>query len=200
MISPTELRGVEAIAETVLRVTNTGRSFHWAGYGLKLSFPADCLPPGVEECLLRIQASLSGQYQLPGDTSLVSAVYWFKTKPRITFEKPLTLEIQNCAKSENSSKLRFYRASSSQLELPYSFQPLEGGVFASHSCYGSVQLQQFSAYGTVQEGEGEKNCCTSLFYLGKSLRKQIDFIVSLDLDICITVRLNIMITLCVIIL
>ena len=178
---------MEAIAETVLRVTNTGRSFHWAGYGLKLSFPADCLPPGVEECLLRIQASLSGQYQLPGDASLVSAVYWFKTKPRITFEKPFTLEIQNCAKPENSSKLRFYRASSSQPELPYSFQPLEGGVFASHSCYGSVQLQQFCGVTVGQEGEGEKNCCTSLFYLGEGKQKQIDFVISLHLDAYLTV-------------
>lgn len=151
-----ELQGVESIAKTHLCITNTGRSFYWAGYGLKLSFPADCLPPAVEECFLTIQASISGQYQFPGDTTLVSAVFWFKCKPRVTFKQPFTLEIQNCAKPENYSKLRFYCASSSQQKLPYSFQPLEQGVFASHNSYSSVQLDHFSGVTVGQEEDGRR--------------------------------------------
>ena len=86
-------------------------------------------------------------------------------------------------------KLRFYCASSSQQKLPYSFQPLEQGVFASHSSYSSVQLDHFSGATVGQEEDMEKICCTSLFYLSDSERKkQLDLVITLNLDAYITVR------------
>ena len=102
---------------------------------------------------------------------LVLHVYWFKGKPSI-FKRPFTLEIQHCANQQNFSKLKFYRATSSEHDVPYTFQPLDHGVFASHSSYGSIQLDQFCGVAVRQKTASELDCCLSLFYLGDSKQKK----------------------------
>ena len=181
--------GVDILAETKLLVTNESQSFHWAGYGVKFHFPENCLPCGVKHCSLQIQASLSGFYKLPSDTALVSTVYWIKSTPKITFKQPITLEIQSCAKPANVSRLLFLKAHSSPADkLPYDFLPLESGVFSAHTAYGSIQLDHFCGLAVGQKDTDERNCCTSLFYLGDNDRKKrIDFVVMWNLDAYITV-------------
>ena len=64
------------IGETTFTVPNQGAAFKWEGYGLKLHVPEGGLPVGMGECKIKIRASLSGQFQLPVDSDLLSPVFW----------------------------------------------------------------------------------------------------------------------------
>ena len=63
------------IGETEFTVQTQGGCFEWKGYGLKLHVPEGSLPPGVRECRINIRASLSGQFQFPEDSDLLSPVF-----------------------------------------------------------------------------------------------------------------------------
>ena len=113
--------------------------------------------------------SLAGQYNFPENCNLVSAIFWLRCEPKCTFERPVTLEIDHCAKRENASKLHFVRAACSQKYLPYTFQKLKEGVFNQHTSYGAIELYRFSGIGVVQEDSTEREYCAMLFYLGKTV-------------------------------
>ena len=149
------------IGETSILVTNRAQSFQWKGYGLKLHVPQEILPPGLEYCRLHIKVGLSGEFKLPTNTSLVSAVYWIDSKPRCKFSKPIKMEIQHCSKSSQSSTLSFVRAKCSQEVLPYKFNTMEEGEFSSLdiSCYGSVHLLHFSLIAVSQKGGDDPWYC-----------------------------------------
>ena len=167
MVSAGYLRGVDVIGETTLTVTNEAQTFHWAGYGLKLHIPPATLPTGVRQSNIAIKASLTGQFQLPENTTLVSAVFWLHCP--VKFKKSLTLEIQHCGK--HFGDLSFIPAKCTQKDLPYQFMPLSRkGVFSAHHCYGSVTLFSFSGLGIIQEGSDEQQYyCARLYNLGARL-------------------------------
>ena len=107
--------------EAEFTVSTEGGLFQWKGYGVKLNVPKDSLPPGMEECKINIRMSLSGQFQLPEGTDLLSPVFWISATCKFT--KPVTLEIQHCAFTEDEavlSNLSFVSAYCSQKDLPYS--------------------------------------------------------------------------------
>ena len=159
-----EFRGAEVCGETSVVITNNPQSFVWEGFGLKLHIPKGCLPVGMEQCIIHIQASLAGQYEFPENCHLVSAVFWLRCEPKCVFQKRVTLEINHCAKSENVSKLSFVKALCTQKELPYTFQRV-GGTFNQHSSYGIIDLESFSGLGVAQDGSDEREYCAMLFYL-----------------------------------
>ena len=128
-------------------------SFEWVGHGSKLHVPEQSLPSGVRECNVNIKASVSGQFQLPEGSVLLSPVFWISASCQLT--KPVTLEIQHCALREDEavlSDLSFVAAESSQKELPYRFKHLDGGVFTKHSSCGSIQLTDLSGIGVGVAG------------------------------------------------
>ena len=84
---------------------------------------------------------ISGQFTLPQNTSLVSAVYRLHSEPLCEFSQPLILEIQHCATSSQKSRLSFARCS--HYSSPYNFEILEKGDF-SPDTYGHIQLWSFS--------------------------------------------------------
>ena len=98
-----------------------------------------------------MRVSLSGQFQLPSECELVSAVYWVSSTHK--FAKPLVAEIQHCAalsSDEQCEQLTFVHTMCTQKELPYTFTEVEGGgVFSHHSSYGSLSLSHFSGLGIV---------------------------------------------------
>lgn len=181
------LRGLDVIGETSFIVfANRAQSFHWVGYGLKLHIPQDVLPANVEECRLLIKVGLSGKFTLPPDLSLMSAIYWLDTEPRCKFSKPITLEVQHCASPTQSSQLSFVHAKCSQKELPYSLKILEGGVFLSHTSYGSIELSPFSFAAVA--GNGEPQYCAGLYYTGNDLTtREAHFVITKNFDACVTV-------------
>ena len=80
------------------------------------------------------------------------------------FLKPITVEIQHCAKAENVGKLSFARAVCSQKQLPYTFKELPGGIFSSHSSYGVIDLNRFSGVVAAQKGSDECRYVTTVYY------------------------------------
>ena len=172
-------------------VTSKPQTFHWTGYGLKIHIPQGALPDSLEDCRLLLKVGLSGQFALPQNTSLVSAVYWLDSEPRCKFSQPLTLEIQHCARSTQTSKLNFVLANCSQSNLPYAFETLEGGKFSSQSAYGCIQLYHFSLITLVKRllvGEDSIRYRASLYFLRKGEnQREIHFVITRDQEAHATV-------------
>ena len=173
-------------------VTNNSQTFHWTGYGLKIHIPQGALPDSLEDCRLLLKVGLSGQFALPQNTSLVSAVYWVDSEPRCKFSWPLTVEIQHCARSTQTSRLNFVLAKCSQSNLPYMFDILEGGTFSSRSTYGCIQLYHFSLITLVKRllvGEDSIRYRASLYFLRKGMnQREIHFVITRDQEAHATVR------------
>ena len=164
---------MDVIAETSVQVTNQAQTFCWEGYGLKLHVPQGALPDGLEKCRLFLKVGLSGQFSLPQNTSLVSAVYWVDSKPQCKFLQLLTLEIQHCVKPTHTSKLSFVQPKCSQMHPPYEFKAVEG-VFTNDSAYGCMQLERFSQVGVVcNKPVSDPMYCAHLYYL-KRAKNQIN--------------------------
>ena len=183
------LKGVDVIAETSVLITNQAQTFNWKGYGLKLHIPKGALPAGLEECKLLMKVGLSGQFALPENTSLVSAVYWIDSEPRDKFNRLLTLEIQHCVKLAHTPKLSFVHAKCSQKYLPYEFEAKEGGVFSTKSAYGCVQLTHFSIWSLIYKMLVPGVLYHArLYYLRKGVNRiDIHFVVTKDLEAHATV-------------
>ena len=99
----------------------------------------------MSETQLNVRVSLSGPFQIPSNSELLSAVYWISSP--CTFAKPITVRIQHCAvlsSDKQCSKLTFICITCTQKNLPYIFQQLPGGVFKPHDSYGSLSLCHFS--------------------------------------------------------
>ena len=153
------------IGVTEFTVPTQGGSFEWEGYGLKLHVSEGIsLPVGFQEARVDIRASLSDQFQLPGDSVLLSPVFWISAPYKST--KPVTLEIQHCALREDEtvlSDLSFVSAKDSQKDLSYRFKQLDGGVFSTHSSYGSIRLIHFCGIGVVGRRQTPRSYCTHLY-------------------------------------
>ena len=169
------------MASTCVIVTNSPQTFHWVGYGFKLTIPQGSLPAGVDQCRLDIKASVAGQYQFPDNLQLVSGVFWVRPHPSGQFQQQLTVEIQHCAKMTSSTKLSFVRAHCSQEILPYTFK-LEGrGSFTEHSSYGCLSVNHFSSLAIAAEGDVDLLYVASLYYLKADLRTvEIHFTINVD--------------------
>ena len=179
------LRGVEVCGEmTVVVYSSHDQQITWPGYGLRLNIPKGCLPAGMEQCTINIKASLAGQYEFPENSHLISAVFWLRCEPVCKFAKPISVEIQHCAKLENLN-LSFVRAICSQKQLPYTFKQLPGGTFTSHSSYGVIELNNFSGVGVDQKGVAEREYRSKLFYLNQ--HSEIHFVVTCNTEAHLTV-------------
>ena len=166
-------------------VSTIGGSFHWEGYGLRLHVPKDSLPADMEQCKVNIRVSLSGQFQLPdGSSDLLSPVFWISAPCKFT--KPVTLELQHCALTENEvvlSNLSFVFTKCSQRDLPYTFTAMSGGVFTTHSTYGSIQLSHFSGVGVTGRKGTPRSYCAHLYHTKKKdYEWRFYFVIIQDLD------------------
>ena len=192
------LQGLNVIGEISVLITSKAQTFHWVGYGLKLHIPQGSLPAGLNQCELIIKVGISGQFKLPENTSLVSAVYWLHSEPQCEFSQPIIVELQHCATSSQTSRLSFARCS--HYSLPYNFEILEGGDFSnSPDAYGCIQLRSFSLFTVLRHfpfftwiliGAEDVKYYARVYYLwrGES-RREIHFVITKDLEAHATVRL-----------
>ena len=135
----------DIIAQTEIELTPAEpMSYYWESHGFKIDIPAGAISTESGPVSLRIQASLSGDYELPDEHVLVSAVYWLALHPPVKLVKKVTISVQHCATYNGS--LSFVRAKSTQATLPYTLKPLPGGMF-SESEYGSIEVEHFSGFG-----------------------------------------------------
>ena len=177
------LRGLNVIGEINVLITSKAQTFHWIGYGLKLHIPKGALPVGLKQCELIIKVGITGQFALPQNTSLVSAVYWLHSENQCEFSKPLVLELQHCATSSQTSRLRFARCS--DYSPPYNFEFLQEGEFSPGE-YGRIQLRNFSLIAVLKSlicGADDMKYYASVYYLwsGVNLRR-IHFVITKDLE------------------
>ena len=203
-LSSVPIRGADIIATTTLEVVpGTPLTYIWEGHGLKLHIPADALKLSTPTLTMGIQASLSGQYQLPDDTELVSGVYWVAFPQR--FSQPVTMELQHCAylkHPDQLSSLSFFTARCNQETLPYQFKPLFGGVFSTDSSYGAIKLSHFSGVGVGRKkgkgkGKGrgkkgeeaeEKRYSAHTYYIPQAATTWLmHFTIVCDLELCLKV-------------
>ena len=142
------IKGATIVATTTFDIT-PGRemTYHWKDHALKMHIPVNALDPDTPPATMTILASLRGHYQLPDNTELVSAIYWFAFPRR--FRQPVTLELQHCAHlrdTKDVQTLSFITAKCTQKTLPYDFTIYPGGVFSSNSRYGCIELNHFSSW------------------------------------------------------
>ena len=156
--------GVEECVETsVIIYSSQGQFIKWNG--LKLHVHAGSLPEGVQQCTIFIKASLAGEYEIPENTSLVSAIYWLRCVPQCTFTKPITVEIQHCSTEQDLSKLKIVRTFCNQRPLPYKFKALGGGRFDASTSYGAMEVTSFSGFGVTEENPNSQRLYyNQLFY------------------------------------
>ena len=153
MPMPMHIRGTEIVATITIHISRDMLpDFEWKDHGLKLHIPSDALKSISSPVLMTIQASISGQYSLPPDMELVSGIYWISFPKR--FSKPVTLSVQHCCHLKNShqiSALHFVTAKCTQKKLPYQFQQVSNDSFSTDSCYGTTDLEHFSALAVAQQ-------------------------------------------------
>ena len=94
-LSAAHIRGTEIIAQKTFILTQEEIEIKFEGYRLQLHVPANSLPAEVSETQLNVQVSLSGPFQIPSNSELLSAVYWIFSPTK--FAKPITVRIQHCA-------------------------------------------------------------------------------------------------------
>ena len=161
------IRGADITAQTRIDITpDKTLDYHWEGHGFKVHIPAGAISEERGPVTLCIQASLSGDYQLPDDGVLVSGVYWLSLHPHVkSFSKKATVTIQHCA-SDNDSTLSFFTAKCTQKSLPYTFKPLKGGSFLMSGC-GTIQCDRFSALAISASSISEYAFCS--YYMAKQI-------------------------------
>ena len=187
------------VNSTMILVTNSDElHFTWEGYGLHLYIPEGALPSEIEWCTISIKAAVEGNYVFSENSHLVSAMYWFRCVPKCKFSKPITLEIQHCAKEQNLQALNFVKATSIEGQSEIEFFKALGccgtnhGVFPSHSSYGFIFLDEFCGYGVVQEGSEDRQYRANIYYLPQSINQfQIHFTVLWNTEAHHSVSLNI---------
>ena len=187
-----ELQGVEACGETSVVVQSSqGQLVEWNG--LKLHIHEGSLPESLHQCTIYIKASLAGKYEIPEDSSLVSAIFWLRCEPQCTFTKPITVEIQHCSTKQDLSRLKIVRAFCSQKQLPYNFKPLGECRFNADTSFGAVEVNSFSGVGVIEESSvSGRKYYSQLFYrsyISHQQRHEIHIIFTWNTEAHINVRI-----------
>ena len=147
-----KLVGVECIGEENIIVDGQQAvSFEWEGYGLKLEILAHAVGQfGAPALKIGMIAMISGPFEFPPGTQLVSGVYAIASSRKPC--QPVLLLMEHCVvlrDSKDAMRMHFVRASSSQTTHPYLFDYMDHGDFPIGSIYGSIQLEHFSLFAIV---------------------------------------------------
>ena len=163
------IRGADIVARTIVEITpHQPMDFHWEGHGFKVHIPVGAIRRERGRVTLCIQASLSGDYQLPDDGVLVSGVYWLSLYPHVgRFDKKVTISLQHCA-SDDDSSISFVTAKCTQETLPYTFKPLPGGSF-DVSKEGTILVDHFSAVATAAHHNSISDYAVCSYYIPKHI-------------------------------
>ena len=179
------LQGVEVCGKIVFEVFSDRlpQKLEWSGYGFYIMVPEGALPPGVT-AIVTVQAILQGQFCLPENRKLFSAIYAISCSE--VFLKDVAVNIQHyaCISNEDEAKkFNFVIAKCSQ-EPPYKFA-VKDGVFNTHTQYATIMRKRFSLIGTDGPDTVE-NCYVAMkFYkqIPDSFDMHFRFVVLLNFDL-----------------
>ena len=147
--------GAIVVAENEFHVGNHKKSYMWDECGFRLDVPEGALSSS-KMCIVIVKAIIAGQFVLPENTELVSALYAI---PPHSLQAVVKIGIQHCVilKDEAQSKhLRFIKAHQTQPGTSCHFSLQEGGDFAINSHYGELCTSEFGIVGIVYYNEQEK--------------------------------------------
>ena len=181
------LKDLDVLAEKTVQVTNEEQHIVWEGYGLRLHIPPNSLPEDFTQCNIKIEVALSGNFQLPEDGVLVSAIYSFRHDlGDKELQHAITLEMQHCVNNSALNDLYVVRA----VEMPCKFEILPGGNFARSDGYGAIELSGFSRFSTflrrarsLFSSPNPFKYCAKAYYTNIfSLQFHFEFIIIRDLN------------------
>ena len=137
-----KLQGVCVAEHKLFLLQNDSSQFlNWEEYGLRIAIPQGAVQQS-DTVEVAITALVGGEFILPEDTELVSAVYDISvSKPLL---KPVQLEIQHCVSIEKPAHSNYLSFATAHSDCPpYHFQPVKGGNFPIGNQYGSILLSGF---------------------------------------------------------
>ena len=172
----------EVLAETVIEVTGDGhQSLSWPGHGFRLTIPAGAVVAG-STISLAVKSILTGEFELPDNFQLLSAIFWIKASQ--PFNHSVTLHLHHCAMIESEAQCRRYKfvaGRCSQSDLPYLLKIREGGIFTPHSQEASISVKQFSIYAIATDDPE-----ASKVYIGQAFYRPMQGIYGWQFDFLIT--------------
>lgn len=125
----------------------------WERFGFKLHVPPEAF--SEQYVNVTIGVSLSGNFKLPTNSTLVSAVYYVETSTKLL--QPVTMEMEHCiiARSqENLQSLYFATATTLSDHPHYKFDILSGGIFSVSNSWGSIRVTSFSLNSIISRFTG----------------------------------------------
>ena len=155
-------------------VGNKPQKLIWPGYGFYIEVSEGTLPPGVTASV-GVKIILKGQFKLPEESRLISAVYWISSSEM--FLKEVAVSIQHCAvisSEEQLSKCKFIIAKCSQEVLPYRFKKKDG-LFNVYMQYATIKLKQFSLVGATGPEDTKLHYMCLKFYKPIPHTMRVDF-------------------------
>ena len=148
---------------------NLPQVLNWEEYGLRIKVPEGAISSSetIETVEVAITALVGGEFILPEDSELVSAVYTISvSKPLL---KPVQLEIQHCVSIETHSHANYLSFITSSSECcPFQFQSVDEGSFPVGGRYGSILISEFSLWGIIQTIK-DWLCYSSQLYIAQAL-------------------------------
>ena len=143
------LRGVKVVGEKLFEINgDCSQLLEWEEYGFRVQVPAGAFSG---PCDIAVKAIISGQFKLPKETELVSALYAIAASR--TLEKSVCVEIEHCVRLENEQDCKylcFGVAMCSQEILPYTFEMLKDGFFSPYHKFGKISRECFSIFGVLK--------------------------------------------------
>ena len=129
--------------------SNSPQLLNWEEYGLSITTPHDAVQQS-DTVEVAITALVGGEFILPEDTELVSAVYALSvSKPLL---KPVQLKIQHCVSIEKTAHSNYLSFATAPIDQPpYQFQPVKGGIFSIGNQYGNISLSGFSIWSIIKK-------------------------------------------------
>ena len=131
---------------------------------LHLSVPDFALPVGMTS-KLTIKALLDGDFELPENSTLITAIYQIDVNQ--PFKSLITLYLQHCAVIESdtqSSEFQFVVGKSGQSDSPCPLKVIKGGVFIPYSQEACISVKHFSRLGAIGRNSSNLWYYHQLFY------------------------------------
>ena len=121
---------------------------NWEENGLRIQVPEGAV---CGSCDISVQVIPTENFEFPKDTKLVSAVYAISASNKLI--KPVEIGIQHCVtvdRQQLCQSLMFAKAACNDLpNMPYKFEPVEGGMFHINHYYADIKCDDQFSYLAV---------------------------------------------------
>ena len=122
----------------------------WEKNGLRIQVPKGAV---CRSCDISVEVILTGNFEFPKNTELVSAVYAISASSKLIKPVQIEIQLQHCVtvdKQQLGQSLMFAKAAcNDRPNVPYKFEPVEGGMFHVNRYYAVIKCDQFSYFAVI---------------------------------------------------